>query len=45
MRAWIAKLIVEIARGVWEVIREDVRFCDHGYIEVTCAQCSERWKP
>jgi len=40
MKRWLVAVIVEALTVFYErAIRNDVRFCPHGYIGVTCELC------
>ena len=40
MRRWIVSIIVEALTLFWERLHNDVRFCPHGFIGVTCELCA-----
>ena len=33
------RLIRWLVRIVWDVVRGDILYCDHGYIAITCVYC------
>lgn len=42
--AFLADVFSAVVLRVWEQIQRDIRYCDHGYIGVTCEVCAARWR-
>jgi hypothetical protein len=41
MRERLAAFLADVLYRLYERIREDIRFCPHGYIGTTCEICTE----
>ncbi len=45
VRAWLVAFLADVlAEAYRRCVRDDVRFCPHGYIGTTCEVCAARWR-